>query len=281
MYVFRSSSRRQTCSPSQLNDFFSDDTNMDVTGYRTRAKDLNKTQPFAPDKIVLLQDGGCGSTCAVFAEFMKTQGRVQQVVVGGRPATGPMQGVAGSKGAQVYYFTQLQDFTTTAYSLVEEQADPGAAQRFNQSDVGSLMNARRPLMRTAYQLESPALSASGVNLRDNVRLNDSSNTPLEFIFEAADCRLFYTADMVRDVSNVWRKVVDARWGPDANAVCVDGSTAHKSALSGGDDVLPDGTPTSQTGGASNEKTGAAPRIAAAGSFGVAAVAIAVGAALTM
>lgn len=48
--------------------------------------------------IVLLQDGTCGSTCALFSQLMKSQGGVRSVAVGGRAKTGPMQGVAGTKG---------------------------------------------------------------------------------------------------------------------------------------------------------------------------------------
>jgi hypothetical protein len=53
---------------------------------------------FASDDIVMLFDGSCGSTCALFAQLMKSQGGVRGIAVGGRPQPGPMQGVAGSKG---------------------------------------------------------------------------------------------------------------------------------------------------------------------------------------
>jgi len=56
-------------SRQDLNNYFSDDLNLDVTGYRTRANDLNKNQPFKSENIILLQDGGCGSTCAIFSEW--------------------------------------------------------------------------------------------------------------------------------------------------------------------------------------------------------------------
>lgn len=67
-----------------------------ISGY------LNNTnippQPFKSENIVMLYDGTCGSTCAIFSEMMKNQGRVRSVSVGGRPQKGPMQGVGGSKG---------------------------------------------------------------------------------------------------------------------------------------------------------------------------------------
>ncbi|PVH74394.1 hypothetical protein DL98DRAFT_537462 [Cadophora sp. DSE1049] len=56
---------------------------------------------FAADDIVVLYDGSCGSTCAIFAEFMKNQGGVRSIAVGGRPQDGLMQGIGGSKGSQV------------------------------------------------------------------------------------------------------------------------------------------------------------------------------------
>lgn len=55
-------------------------------------------QPFAASNIVILSDGICGSTCATFAEYMKTQVGVPTIVAGGRPQYGPMQGVGGVKG---------------------------------------------------------------------------------------------------------------------------------------------------------------------------------------
>jgi hypothetical protein len=55
-------------------------------------------QLFSADNIVLLYDGVCGSTCAIFTELMKSQGGVRSISVGGRPTTGPMQSATGSKG---------------------------------------------------------------------------------------------------------------------------------------------------------------------------------------
>jgi hypothetical protein len=146
-----------------LNNFFSDDLTIDVTGYRERANKLNKTQPFDAKNIVLLQDGGCGSTCAVFTEFMKEQGGVQQVVVGGKPEKGPMQGVAGSKGSQVYSFDLVYQQAATAWDNLEQYQE-----ELNKTELGALVFAERPLMRSAYSAAGQALS--GVNLRDNIRM---------------------------------------------------------------------------------------------------------------
>jgi len=84
-----------------LRDNFTDTTqqvgnDVIVSGYANET-DI-APQLFAAENIVLLFDGVCGSTCSIFTELMKAQGGVRSVSVGGRPTTGPMQSVAGSKG---------------------------------------------------------------------------------------------------------------------------------------------------------------------------------------
>lgn len=54
-----------------------------------------------PDQIVILTDGLCGSTCALFMEMMTSVG-VKTVVAGGRPVNGPMQAASGNRGASSY-----------------------------------------------------------------------------------------------------------------------------------------------------------------------------------
>ncbi|KAL8415292.1 hypothetical protein RB594_006225 [Gaeumannomyces avenae] len=57
---------------------------------------------FAPENVVLLTDGTCGSTCTLMAYLLIKQAGVRATVVGGRPRDGVMQSVAGVEGAQVY-----------------------------------------------------------------------------------------------------------------------------------------------------------------------------------
>lgn len=40
-------------------------------------------------------------------------------------------------------------------------------------------------------------------------------TPSQFLYVPADCRLWYTAEMVEDVRAVWEKVGDVAWGGEA------------------------------------------------------------------
>jgi hypothetical protein len=55
-----------------------------------------------------LHDGMCSSTCAIASELLKDQGDVRTIAVGGRPQEGPMQGVGGTKGAQVFSWDDIQ-----------------------------------------------------------------------------------------------------------------------------------------------------------------------------
>ena len=69
------------------------------------------------------------------------------------------------------------------------------------------------------------ISFIGINLRDQIR--QDSDTPLQFQYDAADCRIFCTADTATDYSQLWTFASDAVW-KDPN-LCVSGSTGFSSA----------------------------------------------------
>lgn len=56
---------------------------------------------------------------------------------------------------------------------------------------------------------------------------DQAQTPLEFVYEAADCRLFPTLESLLSPTPLWKLAVDAKWG---NGSCVAGSTGDPSAM---------------------------------------------------
>jgi hypothetical protein len=56
------------------------------TGYGSES---TPPQPFKAEGIVLIQDGGCGSTCAIFSGLMREQAKVHAVFIGGRPQNVP------------------------------------------------------------------------------------------------------------------------------------------------------------------------------------------------
>ncbi|TGO24125.1 hypothetical protein BPAE_0111g00060 [Botrytis paeoniae] len=175
-------------------------------------------QIFESKNIVLLYDGSCGSTCAVFSEFMKSQGGVRSVVMGGRPQTGPMQGIAGSKGSEVLTFSQIDSYLVqvpqtianlTLNSLSIPSTPPTAS-----IPLGAI--APWPLGKSTYQGAN-----SRFNFRNNMHQNDSSFTPLQFIYEASNCRLFYKKEDMYDMQGLWKRIENTVWG---NGKCVEGST---------------------------------------------------------
>lgn len=67
------------------------------------------------------------------------------------------------------------------------------------------------------------LIGARINFRNAVRDSDASQTPLQFVYEPANCRLFYTIDDMYDMTALWGRVYNATWG---GAPCVSGSTTN-------------------------------------------------------
>ena len=66
-----------------------------------------------------------------------------------------------------------------------------------------------------------ATGEPNVNARDALRQGDDSGTPLQFRYEPADCRIYYTAQMTIDISASWKAAADSMWGKKNR--CVAGS----------------------------------------------------------
>ncbi|KAF2122064.1 hypothetical protein BDV96DRAFT_136935 [Lophiotrema nucula] len=194
-----------------------------VIGFLNNTNETSTPQPFESENIVMLIDGMCSSTCTIAAELLKNQGGVRTIAVGGQHQFGPMQGIGGTKGAQSFEWDDVQIRTQIIYFM----GSPQQQTVWNTTTLGKTAFATQLFKRSAY---SGGRAAGGINLRDNLRKNDASQTPLEFIYEAADCRMFYTGAMVNDVQEVWKGVYDRMF---RNATCVQGSTGDKSSISGG------------------------------------------------
>ncbi|KAB2569272.1 Peptidase S41 family protein ustP [Lasiodiplodia theobromae] len=205
-------------------------SNLVVSGYGSLTN--VPPQPFAASNIVLLLDGACASTCAVFAEMMRTQAGVRSVVVGGRPAnTGPAVGVGGTKGAETLHFDQVADKAAAVRALLDNSdADDSTWQRWSgvlgDAGVDGLANSSTVRRRTAK--DGGSLNAQ-INYRNNYRQGDDSGVPLQFVRDYADCRLWYTVPMIYSPVPLWEKVVDAMWLDGDQAGCVAGSTGHAQA----------------------------------------------------
>jgi hypothetical protein len=170
----------------------------------------------------MFTDALCGSSCASFHEELKNIAGVRAVTVGGRPENKPIQTVTGTKGGEVIPLSTFPQFAGVMLNV--SRALPALASvKSNDATLSAL--ARTPQINTRA-----GDSASRAQSQDQVRKGDKSATPLNFIYEASDCRIFYKADTYADPDAAWKQAFDA-FSDDSN--CVSGSTKHKSSISGG------------------------------------------------
>jgi hypothetical protein len=132
---------------------------------------------------------------------------VKSIAMGGRPNRAPIQGVGGVKGAQSVTYDYIYAYAQRAQTL----ASATPAQLKILSKLTTL-----PMDRSTF---------AGVNLRDQIlRGNLEDGLPAQFVYEAADCRLFYTREMVKDVTALWEAAANAAWG---DGECVAGGFSKK------------------------------------------------------
>ncbi|KAE9975034.1 hypothetical protein EG328_003510 [Venturia inaequalis] len=175
----------------------------EVTGYGIPAG----PQPFDASNIVIVYDGYCASTCTIFSELMRKLAGVQTIAMGGRPNDNIIQAVGGTKGTNNYPWNYIFSLVKSVYNY-----STPAQQTTYDGTVLATYNSVLPFAR--------AVGSPNVNARDGIRKNDTTNTPLQFRYEEADCRLYFTPEMTVDVTAVWKAAVDVKWGEKE---CVAGS----------------------------------------------------------
>ena len=200
--MFSSTARKNLSSA--VFDFAETDGGITIYGYADRP--ATAPQPYAAADIILLTDSLCVSTCALFVEMMHHEAGVRTVVVGGRPEAGPMQAVNGAKGAAVWDNESLDE---TIDAVIE--IDP---------TVASVMPNRTYEFNLIY---------AGLNFRDQIR--NGEYTPLQFEYEPADCRIYFTSETVNNYVNLWSNAADAIW--KNSTMCVTGSTDPSTVSSTG------------------------------------------------
>ncbi|MCJ1465052.1 hypothetical protein MMC07_003668 [Pseudocyphellaria aurata] len=172
-----------------------------ITVYGYGDRPATSPQPYPAEDIIILTDGLCSSACAVFMEMMHHEAGVRTVVAGGRPTYGPMQSPAQSRGARLYSTDNLDAHIEYVQAL---------------NDTASALLPNRTINRDLY------VSYASFNLRDQVRQDD--HVPLQFQYEAANCRIFYTPKTWYNYSALWQYAADAIWSDPS--LCVQGSTGY-------------------------------------------------------
>ena len=126
---------------------------------------------------------------------MHHEAGVRTVAVGGQPRNGPMQAPSGTRGA-AYYTSDSLDANMNYTTLLNLTASTYLP------DV----------VKGVY------ISRLSLNLRDQVRKDET--IPVQFLYEPADCRIFYTMETVYNYTKLWKYAADAIWTqPD---LCVPG-----------------------------------------------------------
>lgn len=172
-----------------------------VSGYLNRSNIT--TQPFAPENIVIVYDGYCASTCTIFSELMRQQGGVKTIALGGRPNRDIIQAVGGVKGTNDYPYDYIFGGVETPF----EYQYLHSGEYYNTTALGKYNDLA--ILRS---------TDSVVNARDGIRQGDTTETPLQFRYETADCRIYYTPEMVVDETAVWKTVADTAFNGVSHCV---------------------------------------------------------------
>ena len=169
-----------------------------------------------------IYDGYCASTCTLFSEFMRIQAGIKSIAFGGRASTSAngtvpiIQAIGGTKGANNFGYAYINYLAGEAYysGTPEQQAS------------APFQDVLLPLTSTLALNRSTDTS---INARDNIlrdQLNAPDQIPAQFLYEAADCRIFYTPAMVTGPTAIWEAAAKAAFGDGA---CVAGSLPGGSA----------------------------------------------------
>lgn len=196
-----------------------------MTSYGDRSNFTN--DPFKPEDLIILSDGICASTCSLFTELMVQQSGVKTLAVGGRPNTGPMQPVGGTKGSLVLqsdYLIAISDYVVSNFDAASDAIDS---------------------LPTDFAIMAADAS---INFQDNIRKGlEQDGTPTQFLNDTASCRIWYESDMYLNVTALWSKAAAVAFGKDGGLdedACIAGSVTSKESQQG----QGEGNPTPAGGG---------------------------------
>ncbi|RMX99492.1 hypothetical protein D0868_09511 [Hortaea werneckii] len=179
-----------------------------VSGYLDRSNIT--TQPFQAENIVIVYDGYCASTCTIFSELMRQQAGVRTIALGGRPNKNPIQAVGGVKGTNDFPYSYI--LAAAAFPFEYQYLHDAAY--YNTTALGEYNDLA--ILRSTNAV---------INSRDGIRKGDAVQTPLQFRYEAADCRIFYTPEMAVDQTATWKTVADTAFRGISHCVAGNFSSA--------------------------------------------------------
>ncbi|RMZ22528.1 hypothetical protein D0859_13440 [Hortaea werneckii] len=186
---------------------------IDVSGYLNRSNIT--TQPFRAENIVIVYDGYCASTCTIFSELMRQQAGVRTIALGGRPNQDPIQAVGGVKGTNDFPYSYI--LAAAAFPFEYQYLHDSSY--YDTTALGEYNDLA--ILRSTDAV---------INSRDGIREGDDDQTPLQFRYEAADCRIFYTPEMAVDQTAAWKTVADTAFRGISHCVAGNFSSAAGSGM---------------------------------------------------
>jgi len=196
--------------------------NSDTPIRRYAGRALNKTQPFKAENILIIGDGFYALTCSIFINMIINIGGVQALSFRGHPNRQPMQIMGGIRGSQTLGFDDITAVVSAAKSVYQDT--PEKLEFITKEEIKRFIKvAPRPLEEFPIKLRS-----GQVNILDAYQEGDD-DLPLQFQYQAGDCRLYYTAENIYHPETIWKSAKEAIWG---NRSCVKGSTGGTGSLEG-------------------------------------------------
>ncbi|OLN83741.1 hypothetical protein CCHL11_08739 [Colletotrichum chlorophyti] len=173
---------------------------------------------FKPEDTIIVTDGHCASACSYVVGMMTRELGISVVAMGGRPIDAPMQAIGGTKGGPVasLYAYQIGLLGFRDISNVPDDVDL------------TPFVERQPPLLLGRDTISWTVNSANVYLDD-----DADGIPVQFRYEAANCKLYYTWDTLTDMTSLWTAVADVKWN---GGRCVAGSTTNDDATMGSSTV---------------------------------------------
>lgn len=172
---------------------------------------------FKPENILIVTDGTCASACNILTGLLTRTHGIRTLALGGRPFHLAMQAMGGVKGTLLYRNADILSATSQFLTGIKKDKEAIQIVQDAADAFPSLKNA--PLMPFVE-----GASGGQVNALNGYTDDDLDGYPVHFRYEAANCRLFYTQLMTKDVTEQWRHAAAIAWN---GAKCVSGSTSNK------------------------------------------------------
>lgn len=134
-----------------------------------------------------------------------------------------MQAMGGVKGSQSVKMQYISMWVQKAHEQVAESLRSDAKKPIMTREEWKKYNETLPVPMENFPL---SLLDASVNLR-NAYVEDDTETPLQFVYEAAECRRFYTLENYFRQESVWRAAAEAMF---RDGGCVEGSTGGEGSL---------------------------------------------------